>query len=145
MQCLIPYHPSFTVPTTTACVIQDALRVSPFNATPSYQFRGSCELTAVTSCSGVPDFSVRVDYLTETLDIGAVGVLKDGLVWTVREDRTIESSSSEVPVVSGNTTRYESSAITITRGSEDISISVGDGIGVTVVRSFAGKLKKTLY
>jgi len=129
-----------TVPTTTACVIQDTLRVSPFNATPSYQFRGTCELTAVQSCdSSRPDFSVRVDYITDNFDVGAIGVFKDGLRWVISEDRSFFTNSSETPSVSGNETRYASSEVTIIRGSDVMEIAVEDNIGVRISRSFAGE------
>ena len=114
--------------------------MNPFSARPSYRFRGPCELTAVQSCNGTrPDFSVRVDYLSGTFEIGAIGVVKDGSVWTVRENRQFETTSTETPVVSGTTTTFTQADVTISVETNEVVLSVGDGIGITITRSFAGE------
>lgn len=132
----------FTLPSSPdpTCVIEDALRISPFNASLSYQFRGTCELIALQSCNGSrPDFAVRVDYLSDNFGVGAVGVFKDGFRWVVREDRSFFTTSSEVAVVVGNVSTYVASDVAVTREGDVVRLAVGDEIGVTVTRSFAGE------
>ncbi len=135
------YYFDSTAIGTPACVIQDTLRVRPFNSGPGYQFRGTCEVTALQSCNGSrPDFAVRVDYLSDTFDLGAIGILKDGFVWTVREDRTVLTTSTETPSVTGSTSTYVRSDVRVTRNTDNITLVVGNGTNVEITRSFTGML-----
>lgn len=125
------------------CVITEPLMVRPFNGTPSYSFRGTCELIAVMSCtSAVQDFSVRVDFISDTTDNGAVGVFKDGFSWVSREDGSFSTTSEEEPIMEGDGMLYEASDVTvmINESSDTTTISVGDGILATITHSYGGKV-----
>ena len=66
-------------------------------------------------------------------------MVKDGSVWTVRENRQFETTSTETPVVSGITTTFTQAGVTISVETNEVVLSVGDGIGITITRSFAGE------
>ena len=58
----------------TICTIADPLMVSPFTRSTSYTFMGTCEHALLQSCDNSVDFMVRTDFLTDSMDNGAVGV-----------------------------------------------------------------------
>lgn len=125
------------------CTITDPLTVSPFNSSTSYNFRGTCEVVALRSCVNTKaDFAIRVDFISDTMSNGAVGMYKDGLRWNSREDGsffsdiTASSSSSD-----SNTLEFSDNAITVTLDATAMRtvIEVGGGIGVTVVHYYGGK------
>lgn len=136
------YNCSFAV---SECTITEPLTISPFNATTSYNFRGSCELTALGACDDISteaDFSIRVDFISDTMANGAVGVYKDGLRWISREDGSffsdiVASSTSS----DSNALEFSDIAITVMLNVTAMRtvIVVGDGIGVTVVHYYGGK------
>jgi hypothetical protein len=116
--------------------------VSPFNATPSYNFRGTCELIALTSCSGEESaFAVRVDFIGHSVSNGAVGVYINGLRWISREDGSffsdIEGSSPTDP----NILEYPANDIQVMLNEAGMrtEIAVGGSIQVTVVHVYGGE------
>ena len=120
--------------------------VRPFNATPSYSFGGTCELVAVKSCVGAEEgFTVRVDFILDTLANGAVGVYKDGFRWVSREDGSFLTTSEEVPNEDEGAMYFETSDITVllNESSKINTIIVGDGILVDIIHSYGGKNVKT--
>ena len=127
---------------SSECSISEPLLVSPFNASTSYNFRGTCELIALRSCdeSEEPDFAVRVDFISDTMDNGAVGVYRNGLRWISREDGSFfsdieaDSSSDEnVMVYSANDIR-----VTLNASESTTVIEVGGTIQVTVTHVYDG-------
>ena len=50
------------------------MMVSPFTRSTSYTFKGSCERVLLQSCNPSIDFMVRVDFITDSMENGAVGV-----------------------------------------------------------------------
>ena len=64
----------FAVRNTTTCVVNEPMMVSPFTLSTSYTFMGSCERVLLQSCDSSIDFMVRVDFITDSMENGAVGV-----------------------------------------------------------------------
>ena len=84
---------------------------------------------------------MRVDFISESDDNGAVGVFKDGFQWVSSEDGSFSTTSNEIALIEADGMLYQSSDILIqsNTSSETNTIIVGDGIGVTVVHSYGGK------
>lgn len=138
----------FLLAASSSCIISDSLMVSPFSFTPTtgYRFRGTCELTALQSCSGAePDFAVRVDFLTDTLETGAVGVFRSGLNWISTEEGNFETTSQEMPEViitdDGEQRRYGDSDIVVTMNTTAKTniIRTEDNILTTITHNYEGK------
>ena len=62
---------------------------------------GTCEYTAGSSCNAIPGFDVRVtvDYISETLENGAVGLHVNNLHYVSREDGSFDDGG-QVPLSS---------------------------------------------
>ncbi len=122
--------------------------VRPFNDAPGYNFSDSCEIVAIQSCNLTElDFSVRVDFLTDTTDLGAVGVHKDEFVWVSRENGDFVSNSPGQLIEADGSLFYPASDIRITENATAMTttIKVGDGIGVTIVHNYnTGKEYRTI-
>ena len=127
-----------TVPKT--CTISEPLQISPFNGNSKYSLKGTCEYIALSSCDGSPDFSVTVDFLTGSLENGAIGITKDGQHWISREDGTIESSaviSNTSPDGDGNIViSYRGQNVLGIIGSGFNRLEVADGINVVVTHQY---------
>ena len=127
------------------CVLRDTFMVRPFNRSMGYTYRGSCEIVAIQSCNqsmGVElDFTVRVDYITETSELGAVGIHKDEYTWVSREDGEYVSTSPGEVVQPDGSLYYPDSDIRVTHNATTMrrTIRVGDGIGITIVHNYGGK------
>ena len=81
------------------CRLFEPLQVQPFNRSVSYQFRGTCEHTALSLCEGLSDgskFSINVDFLTESMEMGAVGLFLGDSRWISREDGSYDDGDAEV-------------------------------------------------
>ncbi len=63
-----------TAMNVTTCTIVDPMLVSAFSRSTSYTFMGSCEHALLQSCDDLVDFMVRTDFITDSMDNGAVGV-----------------------------------------------------------------------
>ncbi|XP_064387505.1 uncharacterized protein LOC135335846 isoform X3 [Halichondria panicea] len=123
----------------TICTIADPLMVSPFTRSTSYTFMGTCEHALLQSCDDSVDFMVRTDFLTDSMDNGAVGVFFNEAWWISREDGSYESSeaASSVSGVPGReTTVYADSNVEVERGDNYTEIRVGGGIGVNVRHNY---------
>ena len=59
----------------------------------------------------------------------------------LREDQSLFTNSTEVPVVSGNTSTYAASDVAVTKEGDTVRIDVGDALGVSITRLFAGELQ----
>ena len=116
--------------------------VNYFSAQTQYRIRGTCELIAVQSCNNTQtNFSVRVDFLRDDTNNGAVGIFKDGLNWVSREDGLFSTSSIKQPTGTATDRFYASSRIRVMINStERITILRDDEIGITVTHSYGGKL-----
>ena len=88
-----------------------------------YRFRGICEYTAVSSCIPIEGFDVRVtvDYITETMDNGAVGLLVNDLRYVSREDGSFDDGG-QTPLSS-----TPSSAEYAPAGDTRVRVSIGSG------------------
>ena len=106
------------------CRITEPLRVMPFERTTMYGFMGTCEHIAVSSCEPVPGFDVRVtvDFLTESMENGAVGLLVNDLRYVSREDGFFDDGGQS-PIPSTPTHR-EYSATPSTR----VIVDFGEGM-----------------
>lgn len=123
------------------CTISEPLIVSPFNATLSYDFRGTCELTALMSCNGSESgFAVRVDFLSDSEANGAVGVFMGDLKWISREDGEFSSDVEADSSANQNVLEYPTHAIRVTlnEAEERNVIEVGGSIQVTVMHTYGG-------
>ena len=88
-----------------------------------YGFMGTCEHTALRYCDPIPGFNVRVnvDFLTESMENGAVGLLVNDLRYVSREDGSFDDGD-HTPISSTATRReYESS-------SSRIVVNLGMGV-----------------
>ena len=128
---------------SSRCTISDPLMVSPFNASRSYNFRGTCELVALMSCSGAePGFSVRVDFLSNTGSNGAVGVYKDGQKWISSEDGSFSSdanSTSSSPEAGVMLFADNQVTVRMNTSLSRTEIEVGGSINVMVVHNYGGE------
>ena len=124
------------------CTIREPLMVSPFNATPSYNFRGTCELVALRSCSGAePGFAVRVDFLSDSDSNGAVGVYLDDLRWISREDGSFHSDvDADLPTTDPDVLEFSAHNIEVTMSKTErrTRIEVGGSIQVSVLHIYGG-------
>ena len=59
---------------TTTCVVSEPMIVSPFTLSTSYTFMGSCERVLLQSCDSSINFTVRIDFIADSMKNGAVGV-----------------------------------------------------------------------
>ena len=86
---------------TMTCRIDEILQVQPFTRTSDYRFMGICEYTAFSSCNPISGFDVRVtvDYITETLENGAVGLHVNNFRYVSREDGTFDDGG-QTPISS---------------------------------------------
>ena len=90
-----------------------------------YGFMGTCEHTALRFCDLIPGFNVRVnvDFLTESMENGAVGLLVNDLRYVSREDGSFDDGG-QTPLPSSTTTHKEYK-------SSDSRIVVNLGEGMT--------------
>ena len=126
--------------TTSQCTISNPLMVSTFNVAVSYNFRGICEVVALTSCNGTePGFAVRVDFLTSRQN-GAVGIFMGELRWISLEDGSFSSNAVAAPSSDPNVLEYPASDVTVTlnEAQSTTTIEVGGSIEVTVVHNYGG-------
>lgn len=118
---------------TTSCSVFDSLMVSPFQTSNSYSFSDTCEHFLVSSCSGLVEFAVTVDFLSANISNGRIGVRYGERRFVYQEDGTIDTRG-EVPInIDGNTAEYEGQ-IFITEDANGIVLefqSVGVEIFIT--------------
>ena len=88
-----------------------------------YGFMGTCEHIATSPCETIPGFDVRVtvDFLTESLENGAVGLHVNNLRYVSREDGSFDDGG-QTPI-SSTPTNHEYAAT----GSTLVRISFGQG------------------
>ena len=118
---------------TTSCSVFDSLMVSPFQTSNSYSFSDTCEHFLVSSCNGLVEFAVTVDFLSANISNGRIGVRYGERRFVYQEDGTIDTRG-EVPInIDGNTAEYEGQ-IFITEDANGIVLqfqSVGVEIFIT--------------
>ena len=132
---------TFPPAVSSQCSIAEPLTVSPFNASTSYNFLGSCELIALMSCNGTePDFSVRVDFISSDDSNGAVGVFLDGLSWISREDGSFSAEIDPTSMPDANTMLFSDNDVTVrmNASASRTEIQVGGAIDVTVMHNYGG-------
>ena len=72
----------------------------PFTQSVSYGFKGTCEHVALSLCDSLSaTFVVTVDFLTESMENGAIGVFLDDLHWISREDGSFDDGDLEVQAI----------------------------------------------
>ena len=121
--------------------------MSPFNSSTLYNFRGTCELIALMSCNETePDFSVRVDFLSNTASNGAVGVFLDGLSWISREDGSFSAEIDPTSSPDANTMLFSDNDVTVRMNASEsrTEIQVGGAIDVTVIHYYGGNRSMVL-
>ena len=78
------------------------MQVRPFTKNSEYHFKGTCEHTAFSPCEPIEGFDVRVtiDFLTELLENGAVGLHINKFHYVSREDGSFDDSGrvSSIPI-----------------------------------------------
>ncbi len=124
-----------TDPTHFTCTISNPLMTSPFNSSTSFTFKGTCELIALSSCdiSHPKYFRIAVDFLTDTLNNGAVGVFTNNFKWISREDGTFFTDYEGLTnIIDEDTLHYVDSGITVQAINSSTKIMVDNGIGVTI-------------
>ena len=100
---------------TLTCRIVEPLQVETYSTTTRYGFMGTCEHVATSLCESVEGYDVRVtvDFLTESMENGAVGLLVNDLRYVSREDGTF-NDGGQTPV-SSSSMRHEYAATAPTR------------------------------
>ena len=86
---------------------------------------------------------MRVDFLSNSLLNGAVGVFKDGFNWISREDGSFSTTSTEIAIVKDNREMlYPTSNISILFNDvlNVTEIRVGGDLMVTILHEYGGKL-----
>lgn len=82
-----------------SCKIFEPLQVQPFAQSVSYGFKGTCEHVALSLCEGSSSASIRfgvtVDFLTESMENGAVGLFVNNSHWISREDSSFDDGNLE--------------------------------------------------
>jgi hypothetical protein len=88
-----------------------------------YGFMGTCEHIATSPCETIPGFDIRVtvDFLTETLENGAVGLHVNNLRYVSREDGSFDDGG-QTPLSSSS-----SSAEYAPTGDTLVLVSFGEG------------------
>ena len=83
---------------------------------------GICEYTALSSCNAIPGFDVRVtvDYITETLENGAVGLHVNNFRYVSREDGSFDDGG-QTPIPGLSTFIYAPA------GDTRVRVSLGQG------------------
>ena len=73
---------------TLTCRITEPLRVQTYSTSTMYGFMGTCEHVATSLCDAVDGYDVRVtvDFLTESMENGAVGLHVNDLHYVSKED-----------------------------------------------------------
>ena len=69
-----PTSPIHTVGDVSLCQITESLTIIPFNRDDFYSFQKSCEHYLLRSCSGSEELSVTVDFLSNDISSGRVGL-----------------------------------------------------------------------
>ena len=84
---------------------------------------GTCEYVAASSCNNIPGFDVRVtvDYISETLENGAVGLHVNNLRSVSREDGSFDDGG-QTPLTSSS---FE--AEYVPTGDTRVRVSLGTG------------------
>ena len=84
---------------------------------------GTCEYTAVSSCNAIPGFDVRVtvDYISETLENGAVGLHVNNLRYVSREDGSFDDGGQIPLSTTPSSAEYSADGGTLVR------VSMGPG------------------
>ena len=98
--------------------------MQPFVSTSMYGFMGVCEHIAVSVCESIPGFDVQVtvDFLTGSMENGAVGLHVNELRYVSREDGTFDDGG-QTPLSSTPSNR-EYAAADPTR----VLVSFGQGV-----------------
>ena len=88
------------------CKITEPLSVQTFRKSTKYGFMGTCEHVAVSSCLPIAGFDIQVtvDFITESMEIGAVGLHVNDLRYVSREDGSFDDGS-QTPQSSTSTHR----------------------------------------
>ena len=107
------------------CRIDEIQLVQPFTRMSDYRFMGICEYTALSSCIPIPGFDVRVtiDYITETLENGAVGLHVNDFRYVSGEDGSFDDGG-QIPI-SGLS--MSSNFIYAPAGDTLVHVSLGQG------------------
>ena len=106
------------------CRINEFMQVQPFTRTTEYRFNGMCEHIAASPCETIEGFDVRVtvDFLTGSMENGAVGLHVNEFRYVSREDGSFDDGG-QTPV-SSTPTSSEYEATPPTR----VSVSFGQGM-----------------
>ena len=90
-----------------------------------YGFMGTCEHIATSSCETIPGFDVRVtvDFLTESLENGAVGLHVNNLRYISREDGSFDDGEQTPLLATPPSAEYAA--------PRDIRVHVSFGQGQT--------------
>ena len=121
------------------CRITEPQRVQTYSFSSTYGFIDVCEHIATSLCEPVEGYDVRVtvDFLTETMDNGAVGLHVNNFRYVSREDGSFDASvddREQTPLSSSTADRLEYDATTPTR------VVVERGQGVTNITFFPGNV-----
>ena len=93
-----------------------------------YGFMGTCEHIATSPCEAIPGFDVRVtvDFLTESLENGAVGLHVNNLRYVSREDGSFDDGGQTPLSSSPSSAEYAAAGDTRVRvsfGQEQTNIT----------------------
>ena len=136
------------------CIVQSPLTITPFfitsnstfpPPTQNYQFMGPCEYELVRICDGNENFRIHVDFLSDDLSTGRIGLVigdagasEDELSKiTISENLTLNYSNIDTPTPSRNDARkktFDKFNITLEEADQSILIQVFE-FGVTVFLS----------
>ena len=85
-----------------------------YSMSSMYGFMGTCEHIATSLCESVPGFDVRVtvDFLTESMENGAVGLHVNDLRYISREDGTFDDGGQTPTSSSASRRKYDATSPT---------------------------------
>lgn len=117
------------------CSIISPVSISAFNRSEVYRFSRTCEHVLVRPCVDMSDFAVTVDFVSDDLSDGRIGLRYKGSRF-IYAGGSVIAYNAALTGSTGNTEVYDvgGSAVTVTSNGGDVTISAED-IGVTVQAS----------
>ena len=130
------------------CEILETLRVRAYTHMSAYSFLGTCEHIATSFCDSVPglDVQVTVDFLTETMENGAVGLHVNDLRYVSREDGSYDDGDQTPSVTMSTRYEYADTSVVVERGSGMTNITYRpSGAPVSEIEIIHNYGKKTVH
>lgn len=127
--------------------------MQPFARSVSYRFKGTCEHTALSLCETSltsVKFSVTVDFLTESMENGAVGLFLNDKHWISKEDGTFDDGDLEphITELANDVVRqsYNRTRVVTELHSNKtiITFSTSDSTEISIAHNYGKNLRQSL-